>query len=66
MSKKLLVRFVGYRLGQVVRLVDFDKLETACKNSTFKAFDAVKGRFGYWIILNSDLNRYVVAKKYRL
>lgn len=66
MSKKLLVRFFGYRLGQVVRLVDFDKLETACENSTFKAFDAVKGRFGYWIILNSDLNRYVVAKKYRL
>lgn len=66
MIKKLLVRFFGYRLGQVVRLVDFDKLETACENSTFKAFDAVKGRFGYWIILNSDLNRYVVAKKYRL
>lgn len=66
MIKKLLVRFFGYRLGQVVRLVDFDKLETACENSTFKAFDAVKGRFGYWIILNSDLNRYVVVKKYRL
>lgn len=66
MIKKLLVRFFGYRLGQVVRFVDFDKLETACENSTFKAFDAVKGRFGYWIILNSDLNRYVVAKKYRL
>ena len=66
MIKKLLVRFFGYRLGQVIRLVDFDKLETACENSTFKAFDAVKGRFGYWIILNSDLNRYVVAKKYRL
>lgn len=66
MIKKLLVRFFGYRLGQVVRLVDFDKLETACENSTFKAFDAVKGRFGYWIILNSDLNRYIVAKKYRL
>lgn len=66
MIKKLLVRFFGYRLGRVVRLVDFDKLETACENSTFKAFDAVKGRFGYWIILNSDLNRYVVAKKYRL
>lgn len=66
MIKKLLVRFFGYRLGQVVRLVDFDKLETACENSTFKAFDAVKGRFGYWVILNSDLNRYVVAKKYRL
>lgn len=66
MIKKLLVRFFGYRLGQVVRLVDFDKLETACENSTFKAFDAVKGRFGYWIILNSGLNRYVVAKKYRL
>lgn len=66
MIKKLLVRFFGYRLGQVVRLVDFDKLETACENSTFKAFDAVKGRFGYWIILNSDLNRYIVVKKYRL
>lgn len=66
MFNKLYSRFFGYRLGRVVRLVDFDKLETACENSTFKAFDAVKGRFGYWIILNSDLNRYVVAKKYRL
>nr|DAO76310.1 MAG TPA: hypothetical protein [Caudoviricetes sp.] len=66
MIKNLLVRFFGYRVGQVVRLVDFDKLETVCENSTFKAFDAIKGKFGYWIILNSDLNRYVVARKYRL
>lgn len=66
MFKNLLTRFFGYRLGQVVRLVDFDKLETACENSTFKAFDAVKGRFGYWVVLNSDLNRYVVARKYKL
>ena len=66
MLKNLLVRFFGYRLGQVVRLVDFDKLETACENSTFKAFDAVKGRFGYWVVLNIDLNRFVVAKKYRI
>lgn len=66
MLKNLLVRFFGYRLGQVVRLVDFDKLETACENSTFKAFDATKGKYGYWVILNSDLNRFVVAKKYRI
>lgn len=66
MIKNLLVRFFGYRLGQVVRLVDFDKLETTCENSTFKAFDAVKGRFGYWVILNSDLNRYVIARKYKI
>lgn len=65
MFRDLLIKFFGYRVGQVVRLVDFDKLETACENSTFKAFDAVKGRFGYWVVLNSDLNRFVVAKKYR-
>lgn len=66
MFRNLLIKFFGYHVGQVVRLVDFDKLETACENSTFKAFDAVKGRFGYWVVLNSDLNRFVVAKKYRI
>lgn len=66
MIKNLLVRFFGYKLGQVVRLVDFDKLETACENTTFKAFDAVKGRFGYWVVLNSDLNRFVIARKYKI
>ena len=66
MIKNLLVRFFGYRLGQVVRLAGFDKLEHACDNTNFKAFDATKGKFGYWLILNSDKNRYVVAKKYRL
>lgn len=66
MIKNLLVRFFGYRLGQVVRLVDFDKLEEVVNNQNFKAFDCVKGKFGYWVILNSDKNRYVIAKKYRL
>lgn len=66
MFRNLLIKFFGYHVGQVVRLVDFDKLETACENSTFKAFDAVKDRFGYWVVLNSDLNRFVVAKKYRI
>lgn len=66
MIKNLLVRFFGYRLGQVVRLVDFDKLSVAVDNANFKAFDAIKGKFGYWIILNSDLNRYVVARKYKI
>lgn len=66
MLKNLLVRFFGYRLGQVVRLVEFEKLSVAVDNASFKAFDAIKGKFGYWVILNSDLNRYVVARKYRL
>lgn len=66
MIKNLLVRFFGYRLGQVVRLVEFEKLSVAVDNASFKAFDAIKGKFGYWLILNSDLNRYVVARKYKL
>lgn len=66
MIKNLLVRFFGYRVGQVVRLVNFDKLSVAVDNASFKAFDAIKGKFGYWVILNSDLNRYVVARKYKL
>lgn len=66
MFKNLLTRFFGYRLGQVVRLVDFEKLSVAVDNASFKAFDAIKGKFGYWVILNSDLNRYVVARKYKL
>lgn len=66
MIKNLLIRFLGYRLGQVVRLVDFDKLSVAVDNASFKAFDAVKGRFGYWVVLNSDLNRFVVARKYKI
>lgn len=66
MIKKLLVRFFGYRMGAVVRLADFDKLEEVVNNQNFKAFDATKGKFGYWLILNSDKNRYVVAHKYRL
>lgn len=66
MIKNLLTRFFGYRLGQVVRLVEFEKLSVAVDNASFKAFDAIKGKFGYWVILNSDLNRYVVARKYKL
>lgn len=66
MVKNLLVRFFGYRLGQVVRLVDFDTLSVAVDNASFKAFDAIKGKRGYWLVLNSDLNRYVVARKYKL
>ena len=66
MIKNLLVRFFGYRLGAVVRLADFDKLNIVVDNASFKAFDATKGKFGYWIILNSDLNKYVITKKYRL
>ena len=66
MFKNLLIRFLGYRVGQVVRLVDFDKLESAVDNPNFKAFDAIKGKFGYWVILNSDKNRYVVARKYKI
>ena len=66
MIKNLLARFFGYRLGQVVRLVDFDKLSVAVDNASFKAFDATKGKYGYWVILNSDKNRYVVARKYKL
>lgn len=66
MFKNLFVKFFGYQLGQVVRLVDFDKLENAVDNGIFKAFDATKGKFKYWLIHNGDLNRYVVAKKYRI
>lgn len=66
MFNKLYSRFFGYRLGQVVRLADFDKLERAVDNPNFKAFDAIKGKYGYWIVLNSDKNRYVIARKYRI
>lgn len=66
MIKNLLVRFFGYRLGQVVALAGFDTLDLVVDNASFKAFDATKGKFGYWLILNSDKNRYVVAKKYRI
>lgn len=66
MIKNLLVKFFGYKLGQVVRLADFDNLSIVVDNANFKAFDATKGKFGYWVILNSDKNRYVIAKKYRL
>ena len=66
MFRNLFAKFFGYRLGQVVRLVNFDNSSIVVDNAGFKAFDANKGKYGYWIILNSDLNRYVVAKKYRL
>ena len=66
MIKNLLVKMFGYRIGQVVRLADFDKLDIVVDNANFKAFDATKGKFGYWVILNSDKNRYVIAKKYCL
>ena len=66
MIKNLLVKFFGYKLGQVVRLADFDTLSNAVDNASFRAFDATKGSYGYWVILNSDKNRYVVARKYKL
>ena len=66
MLNRLLTWFFGYRIGQVVRLVDFDSLKCAVDNAHFKAYDATKGKHGYWLILNSDLNRYVVARKYKI
>ena len=66
MFNKLYSKFFGYRIGQVVRLADFDNLSIVVDNANFKAFDTTKGKFGYWVILNSDKNRYVIAKKYRL
>lgn len=66
MFRNLFVKMFGFRLGQVVWLNDFDNVEWAVNNQNFKAFDARKGRYGYWVILNSDLNRYVIARKYRL
>lgn len=66
MIKKLLVKFFGFRIGQVVALSQFDKIEEAVSNSSFKAFDTVKGKHGYWVLLNSDLNRYVIARKYKI
>lgn len=66
MIKNLLVKFFGYRLGQVVKLSEFDTLDIVVDNANFKAFDATKGKFGYWLVINHDLNRYVVIKKYKL
>lgn len=66
MLDSLLVRFFGYRLGQVVRLADFEYLKCTVDNAHFKAYDATKGKYGYWLILNGDLNRYVVARKYKI
>ena len=66
MFKKLLVKVFGFRVGQIVALGQFDQLEEVVSNQSFKAFDAVKGKYGYWLILNSDLNRYVIARKFRI
>lgn len=66
MFRNLFVKFFGYRLGQVVALNAFDNIEIAVDNPNFKAFDCVKGKFGYWVILNSDKNRYVIARKYKI
>lgn len=66
MFKQLLVKFFGFRIGQVVALSHFDKIEEAVSNTNFKAFDAYRGKFGYWLILDSDRNRFVVARKYKI
>lgn len=66
MFNKLYVKLFGFRIGQVVALWQFDKLEIAINNKAFKAYDARKGKYGYWLILNSDKNRYVIARKYKI
>lgn len=66
MLKKLLIYFFGYKLGQVVTLADFDEKTCVVDNSIFIAYDARKGRYGYWVIQNGDLCRYVIARKYRI
>lgn len=66
MFKKLLVKVFGFRVGQIVALGQFDQIEEAVNNSSFKAFDAVKGKFSYWLVLDSDKNRYVIARKFRI
>lgn len=66
MFNKLYAKLFGFRIGQVVALWQFDKLEIAINNKTFKAYDARKGKYGYWLILNSDKNRYVIARKYKI
>ena len=66
MFRNLFVKMFGFRLGQIVWLNDFDNVEWVVNNQNFKAFDASKGKYGYWVILNSDKNRYVIARKYRI
>lgn len=66
MFKQLLVKFFGFRIGQVVALGQFDSISEVVSNTNFKAFDATKGNYGYWVLLNSDLNRYVIARKFRI
>lgn len=66
MLKKLLIHFFGYKLGQVVTLADFDEKTCVVDNGIFTAFDARKGKFGYWVIVNSDSCRYVITRKYRI
>lgn len=66
MFRKLLVKLFGYQLGQVVALGQFDSISEAVSNSNFKAFDATKGNYGYWLLLDSDKNRYVIARKYKI
>lgn len=66
MLKNLLVKLFGFKIGQVVALSQFDSISEAVSNTNFKAFDAVKGGFGYWVLLDSDKNRYVIARKYKI
>lgn len=66
MLKKLLIHFFGYKIGQVVTLADFDEKTCVVNNTIFSAYDARKGKFCYWITQNGDLNRYVIARKYRI
>lgn len=66
MVKNVLVKLFGFKIGQVVALSQFDSISEAVSNSNFKAFDAVKGKYGYWLILDSDKNRYVIACKYKI
>ena len=66
MLKKLLIHFFGYKIGQVVTLADFDEKTCVVNNTIFSAYDARKGKFGYWVIVNSDLCCYVIARKYRI
>ena len=66
MVKNVLVKLFGFKIGQVVALSQFDSISEAVSNSYFKAFDAVKGKYGYWLVLDSNKNRYVIARKFRI
>lgn len=66
MFRSLFAKMFGFRVGSVVYPSDFDRIELVTPNRSFHSFEGQKGRYRHWVVVNHDINRFVVIKREKI